>query len=42
MYSIVTDSICKGPLYPYDPYDSGTNRSLIDHFVLEQSKADFV
>ena len=42
MYSIVTDSICKGPLYSYDPYDSGTNRSLIDHFVLEQSKADFV
>ena len=42
MYSIVIDSICKGPLYSYDPYDSGTNRSLIDHFVLEQSKADFV
>ena len=37
LYSPVSDVLCKGPSYTFDPYESGLNRSLIDHVLLDSS-----
>ena len=42
LYSVVSDRVCDGPLYTFDPYDSGQNRSLIDHMVIPYSMEDQV
>ena len=42
LYSPVSDVLCKGPSYTFDPYESGLNRSLIDHVLLDSSKHDLV
>ena len=41
-FSLVSDICCTGPKFTYDPYTIGTNRSLIDHALLESSKHDLV
>ena len=42
LYSPVSDTICKGPLYTFSPQESGLNRSLIDHILVDHSKSDLI
>ena len=42
LYSPVSDTICKGPLNTFSPYESGLNRSLIDHILVDHSKSDLI
>lgn len=40
MMSINVNSSCNGPSYTFDPYDSGINRSTIDHILLSKNLLD--
>jgi exonuclease III len=42
LVSVVVQSSCSGPNYTYDPYLSGTHRSLIDHVILKKTMLDLV
>ena len=40
--SMCVSSICKGPTYTFDPFESGKNRSFIDHVLIPCSIFDTV
>ena len=42
LFSPISDIHCNGPLFSFDPYTSGMNRSLIDHAIVDHSKADLI
>ena len=42
LMSLSVEAKCVGPNYTYDPYDTGTNRSLIDHILINKVHLDLV
>lgn len=40
--SLCTSMKCSGPSYSFDPFESGKNRSLIDHVLVQGSSLDLV
>ena len=42
LFSLTPSTLCTGPCYTFDPFESGSNRTLIDHIIISKFERNIV